>query len=96
MLDVVCSIRRILFVEKGDIFGHWNCEWEYTWDQIRPPQTCSEGVKILLKEPKKKGLFHAKENGKIINLPSTQVAEVCFLKLPTNYYAYYYHRRDHL
>ncbi|OQR79458.1 vacuolar protein sorting-associated protein 13A-like [Tropilaelaps mercedesae] len=72
---VILTSQRILFVEKGDIFGHWNCEWEYSWDQIRPPVTCTEGVKILLKEAKRKGLFHAKENGKVINLPSTQIAE---------------------
>lgn len=70
------SNRRVLFVEKGDIFGHWNCEWEYTWEQIRPPVVCPEGVKLLLKEAKRKGLFQAKENGKIINVPSPQIAEV--------------------
>ena len=67
--------RRILFVEKGDIFGHWNCEWEYTWEQIKPAVTCSEGVKVLLKEPKKKGMFQQKESGKIINIPDRQIAE---------------------
>ncbi|XP_022649179.1 vacuolar protein sorting-associated protein 13-like isoform X3 [Varroa destructor] len=72
---VILTNQRVLFVEKGDIFGHWNCEWEYTWDQIRPPVSCNEGVKLLLKEPKRKGLFQAKENGKIINLPNVQIIE---------------------
>ncbi|XP_028969113.1 vacuolar protein sorting-associated protein 13 [Galendromus occidentalis] len=72
---VIITSHRILFVEKGDIFGHWKCEWEYMWEQIRPPMACSEGVKVLLKEPKRKNMFQQRENGKIISIPDRQMAE---------------------
>ncbi|XP_054926779.1 intermembrane lipid transfer protein Vps13 isoform X4 [Dermacentor andersoni] len=68
--------RRVMFVLKGDVFGQWNAEWTYSWEEVKePPTVSSQGIKILLKEPKKKALFGSKETGKIIHIKDMDVAK---------------------
>ena len=46
----MCVIRRALFIGRGDVFGQWNCNWEYTWEKLKePPQLTPKGIQILLK-----------------------------------------------
>lgn len=74
--------RRVMFVLRGDVFGQWNTEWSYSWDEVKePPTVTSQGIKILLKEPKKKALFGSKETGKIIHIRDPEVARFIALKI---------------
>lgn len=74
--------RRLMFVLKGDVFGQWNTEWTYSWDEVKePPSVTSQGIKILLKEPKKKALFGSKETGKIIHIKDVEVAKFITQKI---------------
>lgn len=74
--------RRVMFVLRGDVFGQWNTEWSYSWDEVKePPTVTSQGIKILLKEPKKKALFGSKETGKIIHVRDPEVARFIALKI---------------
>lgn len=74
--------RRLMFVLKGDVFGQWNAEWTYSWDEVKePPTVTSQGIKILLKEPKKKALFGSKETGKIIHIKDMDVAKFIAQKI---------------
>jgi len=43
--------RRVIFTVKGDVFGHWDSEWEFTWDLLREPPSVipAKGIQILLK-----------------------------------------------
>lgn len=66
---VLVTNRRLMFITRGDVFGQWNTEWTYSWDEVKAPPTLTEkGIKILLKEPKKKAFFGAKETGKLIHI----------------------------
>ncbi|CAN7983358.1 unnamed protein product [Ixodes hexagonus] len=66
---VLVTNRRLMFIMRGDVFGQWNTEWSYSWDEVKEPPTLTDkGIKILLKEPKKKALFGTKETGKIIHI----------------------------
>ena len=39
-----------MFVQKGELFGHWDCEWQYPWDELlEPPRYTSKGIQVLLK-----------------------------------------------
>ncbi|XP_064471874.1 intermembrane lipid transfer protein Vps13-like isoform X2 [Ornithodoros turicata] len=61
--------KRIMFILRGDVFGQWNSEWNYPWDDVKEvPTLTDKGIKVLLKEPKKKALFGSKESGKIIHV----------------------------
>ncbi|KAL1431458.1 hypothetical protein MTO96_014190 [Rhipicephalus appendiculatus] len=74
--------RRVMFVLKGDVFGQWNAEWTYSWEEVKePPTVTSQGIKILLKEPKKKALFGSKETGKIIHIKDMEVAKFIAQKI---------------
>lgn len=77
--------RRVMFVLKGDVFGQWSTEWTYSWDEVKePPTVIDKGIKILLKEPKRK-VFGSKETGKVIHIKDPAVARVSqslFLSLP--------------
>ena len=39
-----------MFVNKGELFGHWDCEWQYPWEELlEPPRYTSKGIQVLLK-----------------------------------------------
>ena len=47
---VTLYFRRVIFVTKGQIFGQWDCEWRYTWAELKEvPTATNKGVQILLK-----------------------------------------------
>ncbi len=40
---------RVMYVEKGEIFGSWNTVWEYRYEEIKePPEVTDKGIKIML------------------------------------------------
>jgi vacuolar protein sorting-associated protein 13A/C len=39
-----------MFVTKGEVFGHWDCDWMYQWEDLKePPTVVTGGIQILLK-----------------------------------------------
>ncbi|XP_065940396.1 intermembrane lipid transfer protein VPS13A isoform X3 [Magallana gigas] len=47
--------RRVIYANKGDIFGHWDAEWSHTWSDLKEkPKRSAKGVEFLLKDDKKK------------------------------------------
>jgi vacuolar protein sorting-associated protein 13A/C len=60
--------KRIIFISKGDVFGHWDCDWDYSWDQLKEaPILTPKGIQILLKEKQKK-LIGSSTLGKMISV----------------------------
>jgi vacuolar protein sorting-associated protein 13A/C len=60
--------KRVIFIVKGDVFGHWDCEWEYIWDLLKePPLMTPKGIQILLKEKQKK-LIGSSTIGKMVTV----------------------------
>ena len=53
-------------ISKGEIFGQWNCEWNYTWDELKeaPTEVPNKGLQILLKVgfKSKKNIFICTKN----------------------------------
>ena len=39
-----------MFTSKGDIFGQWDVDWRYIWDELKEvPTVGPRGVQLLLK-----------------------------------------------
>ncbi|CAH1789713.1 unnamed protein product [Owenia fusiformis] len=83
---VLVTDKRVIFVKKGDIFGHWDCEWQYGWlDLKEPPASTSKGIQILLKEKQKKSFFSQKSLGKMIPMTDEKASDWIVLKMKESY-----------
>lgn len=60
--------KRLAFVTHSDIFGGWQVDWSYTWQELKqPPSVVPKGVAIPLSDKKKKlNFFATSDSGKII------------------------------
>ncbi|ELU14385.1 hypothetical protein CAPTEDRAFT_224867 [Capitella teleta] len=74
--------RRVMFVSKGEVFGHWDCDWMYMWEDLKePPSVISGGIQILLKEKQKKSFFSSGTVGKKVSIPDQKAAEWLVAKM---------------
>nr|XP_022907818.1 vacuolar protein sorting-associated protein 13-like isoform X1 [Onthophagus taurus] len=69
--------QRLLYIVHSDIFGIWQAEWSYTWDEISmPPKVVPKGVLVMAADPKKKKTFFAHaDHGKTILIADPNVSE---------------------
>jgi vacuolar protein sorting-associated protein 13A/C len=68
--------KRLILASKGEIFGHWDCDWQYTWGELRePPSLTSKGIQVLLKEKQKKTFFSHGSVGKLVPIEDKKTAE---------------------
>ncbi|XP_052785478.1 intermembrane lipid transfer protein VPS13A-like [Mya arenaria] len=68
--------KRVLFASRGEIFGSWNCEFTYTWTEIKEkPRVSAKGLEIILKEKEKKGFFGSTSSKKDIHIADKKIAE---------------------
>ena len=45
-----CFVRRVIFIGRGDVFGQWVSNWDYSWEQLKePPSLTPKGIQIMLK-----------------------------------------------
>lgn len=66
-LFLLVTNNRVMYIEKGDIFGSWNTVWEYRYEDIKePPEVTEKGLKIMLAAPQKRGLFSKSVAGKMV------------------------------
>jgi len=77
--------KRLIMISKGEIFGQWNCEWNYTWDELKenPTEIPNKGLQILLKKTKKKtfGLFGGNLSSKIVEIKDPGVLKWLLAKI---------------
>ncbi|KAG1695557.1 Vacuolar protein sorting-associated protein 13 [Nymphon striatum] len=77
---LLVSDKRVMLLSKGELFGQWNSEWTYSWDELKEPPTVTEkGFRILLKKDYKKkklGIFGGSDNGKAVTVKSPESAKV--------------------
>ncbi|XP_028133900.2 intermembrane lipid transfer protein Vps13 isoform X1 [Diabrotica virgifera virgifera] len=67
--------RRVAYLMHNDIFGGWQIEWSYTWEEITAPgKVTPKGVQITTSEKKKK-LFGSSSNTKLVLIVSPQIRE---------------------
>nr|XP_022907872.1 vacuolar protein sorting-associated protein 13-like [Onthophagus taurus] len=74
--------QRLLYIKHNDIFGIWQAEWSYTWDEISmPPKVVPKGVLVMSSDQKKKKkLFSRADLGKTIVIPDANFAEfICLV-----------------
>jgi len=39
-----------MFIGRGDVFGQWTVNWDYTWDKLKEaPVLTPKGIQIMLK-----------------------------------------------
>ncbi|KAL4216396.1 Vacuolar protein [Mactra antiquata] len=68
--------KRVVFASRGEIFGQWNCEFTYTWSELKDkPKTTAKGFELVLKEKEKKFLFASASSKKEIHIADKKKAE---------------------
>lgn len=80
---VMLTDKRIAYIIHNDMFGGWQVEWSYTWQELQiPPKIVPKGICITTSEKKKKiGLFGSTDGGKIILISDPEVKESVFREI---------------
>ncbi|KAG8191289.1 hypothetical protein JTE90_003297 [Oedothorax gibbosus] len=75
-LFLLVTNNRVMYIEKGDIFGSWNTVWEYRFEEIKDsPIVTEKGLKIMLQNPQKKGIFSKSVAGKLVHITDPEVCK---------------------
>ncbi|XP_033726256.1 vacuolar protein sorting-associated protein 13A-like isoform X3 [Pecten maximus] len=74
---LVVTDKRVIFANRGELFGHWDADWTYTWVEMKePPKRSQKGIEIYLKEKeKKKFLFSSSTAKKEVAIGDQRLAE---------------------
>lgn len=75
-LVLLLSDHRLLCCERNDLFGGWQVDWTYRWDEIHMIRALDKGIEIMIGEKTKKvlGLFGSSEQQKKL-IPIKQAAK---------------------
>lgn len=69
----MCTDKRLLYLEKNNVFGGWQIVWTYLWSEIpEVPTAVNKGVYIPTAKKKVLGMFPSSGSGKIILLYDEQ------------------------
>ncbi|CAL1260769.1 unnamed protein product [Larinioides sclopetarius] len=75
-LFLLVTNNRVMYIEKGEIFGQWNTVWEYRFEELKEPPTVTEkGLRIMLQTPHRKGLFSKSVAGKLVHITDMEVSK---------------------
>ncbi|XP_059046157.1 intermembrane lipid transfer protein Vps13 isoform X1 [Achroia grisella] len=70
---VMCTDKRLLYLEKNNVFGGWQIVWSYLWSEIpEVPTAVNKGVYIPTAKKKVLGMFPSSGSGKVIFLYDEQ------------------------
>ncbi|XP_050667360.1 intermembrane lipid transfer protein Vps13 isoform X3 [Leptidea sinapis] len=70
---VMCSDKRLFYLEKNNVFGGWQIVWSYLWTEIpEVPTAVPKGVYIPTAKRKVLGMFPSAGSGKLIFLYDEQ------------------------
>ncbi|KAJ8733309.1 hypothetical protein PYW08_001607 [Mythimna loreyi] len=70
---VVCTDKRILYIEKNNVFGGWQILWTYLWTELpEVPTAVNKGVYVPTAKRKVLGMFPTSGSGKVIFLYDEQ------------------------
>nr|XP_022917731.1 vacuolar protein sorting-associated protein 13-like [Onthophagus taurus] len=69
--------QRLLYSYRNDLFGTWQTNWSYTWDEISmPPKVVPKGVLVMsADQKKKKALYGGADYGRTIIIRDPNFAE---------------------
>ncbi|XP_047984362.1 LOW QUALITY PROTEIN: vacuolar protein sorting-associated protein 13-like [Leguminivora glycinivorella] len=66
---VMCTDKRLLYLEKNVVFGGWQILWTYLWTELpEVPTAVAKGVYIPTNKKKVLGMFPSSGSGKVIFL----------------------------
>ncbi|GIY23535.1 vacuolar protein sorting-associated protein 13 [Caerostris darwini] len=75
-LFLLVTNNRVMYIEKGEIFGQWNTVWEYRFEELKePPQATDKGLRIMLQTPHRKGIFSKSVAGKLVHITDPEVCK---------------------
>ncbi|XP_055946551.1 intermembrane lipid transfer protein Vps13-like isoform X4 [Argiope bruennichi] len=75
-LFLLVTNNRVMYIEKGEIFGQWNTVWEYRFEELKEPPTATEkGLRIMLQTPHRKGMFSKSVAGKLVHITDIEVCK---------------------
>ncbi|XP_047510768.1 vacuolar protein sorting-associated protein 13 isoform X2 [Pieris napi] len=70
---VMCTDKRLFYLEKNNVFGGWQIVWTYLWTEIPEiPTAVAKGVYIPTAKRKVLGMFSSSGSGKVIFLYDEQ------------------------
>ncbi|XP_050562177.1 intermembrane lipid transfer protein Vps13 [Spodoptera frugiperda] len=70
---VMCTDKRMLYIEKNNVFGGWQIVWSYLWTDLpEVPTAVNKGVYIPTAKKKVLGMFPTSGSGKVIFLYDEQ------------------------
>ncbi|XP_049694728.2 intermembrane lipid transfer protein Vps13 isoform X2 [Helicoverpa armigera] len=70
---VMCTDKRMLYIEKNNVFGGWQIVWTYLWSELpEVPTAVNKGVYIPTAKKKVLGMFPTSGSGKVIFLYDEQ------------------------
>ncbi|CAG9795097.1 unnamed protein product [Diatraea saccharalis] len=70
---VMCTDKRLLYLERNNVFGGWQIVWTYLWTEIPDvPTAVNKGVYIPTAKKKVLGMFPTSGSGKVIFLYDEQ------------------------
>ncbi|XP_036365427.1 vacuolar protein sorting-associated protein 13A [Octopus sinensis] len=74
--------KRLIFANRGEIFGHWDCEWTHLYSELREaPKSHAKGIEIILKEKEKKKFFGSNLPKKVVMIQDQKVKEWILTKI---------------
>ncbi|GBM38371.1 Vacuolar protein sorting-associated protein 13 [Araneus ventricosus] len=75
-LFLLVTNNRVMYIEKGEIFGQWNTVWEYRFEELKEPPTATEkGLRLMLLTPHRKGMFSKSVAGKLVHITDIEVCK---------------------
>lgn len=79
---LIVTDKRVMLAKRGDIFGTWDCEWTYTWAELKePPKKTAKGIEIILKEKEKKKFFSSSSTKKDVIIIDQKLSEWIVTKI---------------
>ncbi|KAL1509353.1 hypothetical protein ABEB36_004107 [Hypothenemus hampei] len=79
---VLLTNKRLAYICHNDLFGGWQIDWSYTWQELtHPAKVVPKGVVITLSDQKKKKLFGSSDTTKTILIGDPAVKEELCMKI---------------
>ncbi|GAB1605843.1 Hypothetical predicted protein [Argonauta hians] len=74
--------KRLIFANRGEIFGQWDCEWTHLYSELREaPKLHGKGIEITLKEKEKKKFFGSNLPKKVVMITDAKVKQWILTKI---------------
>ncbi|XP_059141648.1 intermembrane lipid transfer protein VPS13A-like [Physella acuta] len=78
----IITDKRIMLAKRGELFGSWDTEWVFTFQELKAaPKLSAKGIEILLKDKEKKKLFGSNVTKKDLIIADAAAAQIILTKI---------------